>query len=33
LECSPRGLALIDAVEGLGRSELEKIIGLPIAAS
>ena len=32
LECTPQGLKLIDTVEGLGHAELEKIIGLPIAA-
>ena len=32
LECSPHGLRLVDTVEGLGHAELEKIIGLPIAA-
>jgi 3-oxoadipate CoA-transferase beta subunit len=31
LECSPRGLKLIDKVEGLGHAELEQLIGLPIA--
>jgi 3-oxoadipate CoA-transferase beta subunit len=31
LECTPRGLRLIDAVEGLSRAELEKMIRLPIA--
>jgi 3-oxoadipate CoA-transferase beta subunit len=33
LECSPDGLKLIDAVEGLSRSGLETIIGLPIGSS
>jgi 3-oxoadipate CoA-transferase beta subunit len=32
LECTPQGLKLIDAVEGLTHAELEKIIQLPIAA-
>ncbi len=32
LECTPRGLKLIDTVEGLHHDALEKIIGLPIAA-
>ena len=32
LECSPQGLKLIDMVDGLGHDELEKIIGLTIAA-
>ena len=32
LECTPRGLKLIDRVDGLGHTELEQLIGLPIAA-
>ena len=32
LECTPQGLKLVDLVEGLGHAELEKLIGLPIAA-
>ena len=32
LECTPSGLKLIDKVEGLEHSELEKLVGLPIAA-
>jgi 3-oxoadipate CoA-transferase, beta subunit len=32
LECTPRGLKLVDTVEGLDRAELEKLIHLPIAA-
>ena len=32
LECTPDGLKLIDAVDGLSHAELEKLIGLPIAA-
>jgi 3-oxoadipate CoA-transferase, beta subunit len=32
LECTPQGLRLIDLVEGLALAELEKLIGLPIAA-
>ena len=32
LECTPQGLKLIDKVEGLGHGELERLIGLPIAA-
>ena len=31
LECTPQGLKLVDKVAGLGHSELEKLIGLPIA--
>jgi 3-oxoadipate CoA-transferase, beta subunit len=30
LECTPQGLKLIDVVSGLGKAELEKLIGLPI---
>lgn len=32
LECTPGGLKLIDKVDGLTHAELEKLIGLPIAA-
>ena len=32
LECTPQGLKLVDLVEGLTLEELEKLIGLPIAA-
>ena len=32
LECTPEGLKLVDLVEGLRREELEKLVGLPIAA-
>ncbi len=32
LECTPQGLRLIDKVDGLGHAELEKLIGLPVAA-
>ena len=32
LECTPRGLKLIDTVEGLTRAELERLINLPVAA-
>lgn len=32
LECSPQGLKLVDKVEGLAHAELEKLVGLPIAA-
>ena len=30
--CTPQGLRLIDAVEGLSPAELEKLVGLPIMA-
>ncbi len=30
LECTPQGLRLIDTVEGLERTELERLIGLPV---
>ncbi len=30
LECTPQGLRFIDAVEGLDRTELERLVGLPI---
>ena len=33
LECTPNGLKLIDAVDGLTHAELEKMLGLPIAAA
>jgi len=33
LECTPKGLKLIDTVEGLTHAELEKMLGLPIAAA
>jgi len=32
IECTPDGLKLIDLVDGLTHAELEKLIGLPIAA-
>jgi 3-oxoadipate CoA-transferase beta subunit len=32
LECTPQGLKLIDKVDGLEHAELEKLIGLPVAA-
>ncbi|MBT9477555.1 3-oxoacid CoA-transferase subunit B [Polaromonas sp.] len=32
LECTPKGLKLIDKVDGLAHAELEKLVGLPIAA-
>ena len=31
LECTLRGLRLIDTVEGLEHAELERLVGLPIA--
>jgi 3-oxoadipate CoA-transferase beta subunit len=31
LDCTPQGLKLIDKVEGLAHTELERLIGLPIA--
>ena len=30
LACTPEGLRLIDAVDGLSRAELEQLVGLPI---
>ena len=33
LECSPQGLKLVDTVDGLGHAELERLVGLPIAAA
>ena len=33
LECTPQGLKLIDLVDGLELPELEKLLGLPIAAA
>ena len=32
LECTPQGLKLIDKVEGLAHDELERLLGLPVAA-
>ena len=32
LECTPQGLRLVDRVDGLDRTELERLIGLPVAA-
>jgi len=32
LECTPQGLRLVDAVDGLSRQALEALIGLPVAA-
>ncbi|MES1979344.1 MAG: 3-oxoacid CoA-transferase subunit B [Pseudomonadota bacterium] len=32
LACTPEGLKLIDMVDGLSHAELEKLVGLPIAA-
>ena len=29
-DCTALGLKLIDTVEGLGRAELEKLLGLPL---
>jgi 3-oxoadipate CoA-transferase, beta subunit len=31
LDCTPQGLHLVDAVEGLSRGQLEELLGLPIA--
>ena len=33
LECTPKGLRLIDVVDGLTHAELEKMLGLPIAVA
>ncbi len=33
LECTPKGLLLIDMVDGLAHAELEKMLGLPIAVA
>jgi 3-oxoadipate CoA-transferase beta subunit len=32
LACTPHGLQLIDAVEGLSHAQLQELVGLPIAA-
>lgn len=32
LECTPQGLKLIDIVDGLPHAELERLLGLPVAA-
>jgi len=32
-ECTPRGLKLIDVVDGLSHAELEQLVGLPIMAA
>jgi 3-oxoadipate CoA-transferase, beta subunit len=32
LACTPQGLQLIDKVDGLAHAELERLVGLPIAA-
>ena len=32
LDCTPQGLKLIDRVPGLTHAELERLLGLPIAA-
>jgi 3-oxoadipate CoA-transferase beta subunit len=31
-ECTPQGLKLIDIVDGLAHAELERLLGLPVAA-
>ncbi|NPC58938.1 3-oxoacid CoA-transferase subunit B [Caenimonas soli] len=31
LECTPQGMKLIDKIDGLSHSELERLVGLPIA--
>ena len=33
LECTPKGLLLVDMVDGLTHAELEKMLGLPIAVA
>ena len=33
LACTPQGLKLVDAVDGLAHAELERLVGLPIAAA
>lgn len=33
LECTPQGLRLIDKVDGMTHAELEKLVGMPVAAS
>lgn len=33
LECTPQGLKLVDLVDGLTHAELERLVGLPIAAA
>ena len=33
LDCTPEGLRLVDIVDGLSRTELEQLLGLPIAAA
>jgi 3-oxoadipate CoA-transferase beta subunit len=33
LACTPQGLKLIDMVDGLTHAELERLVGLPIAAA
>jgi 3-oxoadipate CoA-transferase beta subunit len=33
LDCTPDGLRLVDAVDGLAHDELERLVGLPIRAS
>lgn len=31
-ECTPQGLRLVDAVDGLSRDDLERLVGLPLSA-
>jgi 3-oxoadipate CoA-transferase beta subunit len=33
LECTPEGLRLVEAIEGLDRAGLERLIGLPVRAA
>ncbi|MDB5851496.1 MAG: 3-oxoadipate CoA-transferase [Rhodoferax sp.] len=33
LDCTPQGLRLVDLVDGLTHAELERLLGLPIAAT
>ena len=33
LECTPKGLLLVDMVDGLTHAELEKMLGLPVAVA
>ena len=32
LECTPKGMKLVDVVDGLSHAELEQLLGLPISA-